>query len=427
MKKRIVSLILCLTAVFGAAGALGGCTPRENTLIICNWNDYLDESYVKNEFPKFYKERTGRRVKVKYTYFDTNEDMLFNVQNGADYDVVCPSDYMNERMQKLGLLEKLDKNIVYDDLTAEELYEPAMLEIVGAIDGWLDYALPYIWGTLGILYRGSKVADGAITDETAFRSWESMFTANYSGGGKKIYMKKSERDAFAVANIYNNTAQLSGLTFGFSDYTANPAYMTRLREIMSEESAIDSSMDTLAAQRDLVFKYEVDGGKADFVKDNNNDAYYGLFWSCDAGYAMAENQNLYYEVPVEGSNVWMDAFVVLKNAKNMDAAQHFMRFLLEEETAMKNAEAVGSSTPLKKTAADLSASLEAQYEAELAGEVGDDERFFTNSDRPEAFYRMYMSMMFPDADLLSRCAMMRDFSQAGSDKLRTEFTRRATT
>lgn len=393
--KKIFSFLLCMVLLGGVFGAFTGCTPRGQILKVHNWNDYMDEEFCAG-FESWYEEKTGEKVKVEFSYFDTNESMLTELTvRKADFDVVCPSDYMNERLQKLGLLEKLDKNIVYYDeetdsvLTPSDVFDPALVTLLGGVsDEWLDYSVPYLWGTLGIMYRGSKVDDQTIT-ESDMTSWDAMFNSKY---GKTVLMKDSERDAFAAANIYRNKAALAALS--------GDAYKTELDNIMSDSTAISAVETILKAQKANVFQYEVDSGKSDLVKDNGT-ALYGMFWSCDAGFAMTENANLYYEVPLEGSNVWVDGFVISKQGKNKTAAQWFMRYLMEYDTAEANMIFSGSSSPVTAVAD--------AYKKELTAEYESGEGFFAESKHPEKFYNMYMEMMFPSADTLSRCAIMKDF------------------
>lgn len=418
MKKRFVSVLLSTLMLFGVMGAFTGCTPRSEKLLIHNWEDYMDEEYINDKttgFAAYYKELTGKNVKVEFSTFSTNEDMYEQIKSEEmDYDLVCPSDYMNERMQNEDLLLPIDYKIVYGDgekqtVDPKNIYEPAMLDIVSELDTdagkWLDYAVPYMWGTLGIMYDATKISADKVN------TWDCLLNTKYitdNNLSKKFFMKDSERDAFAAANIYL-TSKDGTLGLPNSD-----GYMDRLKAVMNAKNngsddasisdTINSAINLLKTQKEYVFNYEVDKGKAELVAGKTARSY-GLFWSCDAGYAMLENQDLYYTVPEEGSNVWFDAFVIPKYSKNPTAAQYFLRYLLEESTSLATVEFVGAATPIVKTTEAFKDVLET-----------DDEwiEFFESADKPEEFKEMYFEMMFPSDELLSRCAMMRDFGAFGS-------------
>lgn len=418
--KKVLSLILTCAVLFGAMSVFAGCTPRSEILKISNWEDYIDMDYLKDKevgFKAYYKAKTGKNVKVKYNTFDTNEILYEEIKNQkADYDVVCPSDYMNERLQQEGLLKKVDKTIVYGDAAYSDVYVNAMLDILAPLNStehgdWLDYAIPYMWGTLGIFYNSKYVTGDNVA---LMSSWDCLFDQTKFGpafgiseNAKKFSMKDSERDAFAAANVYLNKTELAALS--------GQAYKDKLIDIVSDKDAIDSAITLLSEQKKYVKTYEVDKGKLDMV-NNSDSMYYGLYWSCDAGYAMLENQNLYYAVPEEGSNVWIDGFVIPAYTKNEEAAQYFLKWLIDTEWGTPQAmfEYVGSSTPVKSVAEE--------YEEELS-DMDNFKAFFENfsCENPEAFQANFLDMMFPKAETLERCAMMRYFGADASRKLADDF------
>lgn len=402
MKKLISKLAAVLFIVLGAAGALAGCGNREEVLKIYNWGEYMSPD-VYEGFSDWYFEKTQKKIKVKYKEFDTNETMLPEISvNKSDYDLVCPSDYMIERMIREDLLQKIDTEIF--DIHSEGLFYDGLTDMVkNAFDPELEYTVPYVWGTFGIMYDASKVENPADMD-----SWGAMFSDKYS---KNILMKNSVRDAYSVAQIYNNRQLLSETSAGFTDYGDN--YKNALEKIFSEVSdeTVSQAKKVLIEQKPLVIRYEVDDGKDDMLS-GNTDAKLGLFWSCDAGYVMNDleipatgcsassvvsgNKNLFYSVPKEGSNVWVDGFVIPKYAGNPTAANYFLKYLCETQTAKENMDWMGTSIAVKG-AMDL-----AREELEA-----DEDGFFEGTRA--GFKEMYIEMMFPTEEVLSRCAIMRDF------------------
>ena len=398
--KKLVSVFMLAAMLGGAAFTFCGCNAaRENVLKICTWEAYTDKKYVKKHFD-YTNPETGKKVTVQFSTFNTNEELYEKVKtNKADFDLICPSDYMVEKLLKEELLIKLDKQTIGGYETG---LEPAILEKVKGFDTNKDYAFPYAWGTFGIMYnteiKGVKVADAA-----DMVSWNALWNlkkdgktdAGYKG---KIYMKDSVRDAFAAANIYNRAADLSAASKGFTDY--GNEYKTLLNKLFEtpDSDTVAAVKQTLIDQKKVFFDYEDENGKESLAK-NKDEAYLGLFWSCDAGYAMQKNKTktLRYSIPQEGANFYVDCFVIPKYAKNAAAAQNFLKFLLDKDTAYANTMASGASGTV--------VAANAVIKAELESDTG----FMKGA--PADFKRNYIdAVMFPDAATLDRCAIMRDYS-----------------
>ena len=422
MKKTIARICvlvltaLCLMLTFGA------CESRDEVLKIYNWGEYMDPE-VYEDFSQWYFDRTGKTVTVKYKEFDTNESMYTEIAvNKSDYDLVCPSDYMVQRMIREGLVLELNKEIFS---AGDDLYYEGLRELIEeSFDPGLKYTVPYVWGTFGIMYDSSEPVD-----PEDMQSWEAMFSEKYSG---HILMKNSARDAYSVAQIYNNADVLSEKSSGFTDYGAD--YKKALGDIFSstDDDKIASARKTLSAQKKVLRRYEVDDGKDDMLSGGTG-SWLGFFWSCDAGYVMNDteiegsgcageqiipgNKNLRYVVPKEGSNVWVDCFVIPKYAKNPTAANYFLEYLCTAEygeddpefedyetVAEKNTDWLGASTAVK-TAMD---NMRAYYEEEQENRDDEESFFYGTADD---FYDMYIDMMFPSPETLSRCAIMKDFGR----------------
>jgi spermidine/putrescine-binding protein len=325
MKRKLFALVAAfiLTA---SLFTFTGCSSREEVLRVRTWTDYTDQEYVEEAFPEYYYRQTGKTVRVEFSDFTNNEDLYMEIEtNKEDYDLICPSDYAVERLIANKLLLPLDKGIVtgYD-----EALDTGILEKMRVFDPELKYSFPYAWGTLGIMYNTGK---DVIEDD--MRSWGALWNEDVEGDYfNKIYMKDSVRDAFAVANIYNHREELLRLAdeYGY----ASAQYQALLNSMFAtpDTDTVKAVKETLIRQREVFFKYESEDGKSELEADGD-EAYMGLFWSCDAGLVMPENTALRYSIPEEGANFYVDSFVIPKYARNVDAAQHFLQFLTDTETA----------------------------------------------------------------------------------------------
>lgn len=386
--KKLLSRITAATVAVVSAVMLSSCAPRDEVLKIYNWGDYIDDSLL-DEFEDWYAETTGKNIEVKYDTFDTNESMIMRIEVlKSDYDLVCPSDYMAERMIKSGLVQKINRDIF--DPTEQGLFYDGLTDMISAFDADLEYFAPYVWGTFGIMYDTDKIEPNS----PDMKSWQAMWSSKYK---KRILMKDSVRDAYSVALIYNNRDELSRLSDGFTDYNAE--YKSKLKSFFAEisDSSVKAAQAALSDQKPLLYKYEVDDGKNDMLA-GTTEAWLGLFWSCDVGLIMQEDdgKHFYYEVPEEGSNVWVDGWMIPKYAGNSEAANYFLKFINEHEYAKTNFEFFGSSVAVK--------SVMDEGKEEL---IADEDGFF--DDTYDGFKQMYIDMMFPPEDVLARCSVMRDF------------------
>lgn len=419
MKKKLLSAITAAAITLSSIPAFVGCSPRSEVLKIYNWGDYIDESLI-GEFESWYKKTTGKDISVQYDTFDTNEDMIMRIEVlKSDYDLVCPSDYMAERMINGGLAQKVDTTVF--DMNEEDLLYDGLSEMVQPFDPNNEYFVPYVWGTFGIMYDTNHIEAGS----EDMKSWSAMWSDKYK---KHILMKDSVRDAYSVAQIYANTDKLSQLSNGFTDY--NDEYRAELISYFTgtSNSLIKSAQNALVKQKKLLYKYEVDDGKNDMLA-GTTEAYLGLFWSCDSGLIMIEDggEHFYYEVPKEGSNVWVDGWIIPKYAGNYKAANYFLKFISlyddEYDFAMTNFDYMGSSMAVKAVMDDAKDDLEHIMRSELTPEEKDemekDEIEYAEMmySRPDWFKDMYIDMMFPPEDVLARCGVMRDFGKKWSTEL----------
>ncbi len=297
MKMKKMVLIMSLVLTLGAL--ITGCGGEEKEHInVYNWGDYIDQDVLKE-----FEEEYG--IQVKYDMFETNEDMYIKIkQGGSNYDVLFPSDYMIERMIREDLLEKIDKaNIPNLENVGEDFLN---LDF----DPNNDYSVPYMWGTVGIIYNKTLVDDPV-------DSWDILWNEKYEN---QIIMLNSQRDTIAVA--------LKKL-----GYSMNTRDLGELEEAKAE----------LIKQRPLVYAYMGDDIKGAMV---SGEGAIGVVWSGDAVAMIRDNPDLEYVVPKEGTNLWFDNMVIPTTTQNKDGAEKFINFMARPDIAAKNTDYIGYSTPI---------------------------------------------------------------------------------
>ncbi|OPF51951.1 spermidine/putrescine ABC transporter substrate-binding protein [Clostridium baratii] len=307
-----LSIVIILTVSL-FSGCSKASDPNTKVLNLYNWGDYIDPSLID----KFEKE-TG--IKVNYSTYDTNEIMYAKIKDGSsNYDLVIPSDYMIEKMIKENLVEKLDFNNIpnykYIGKDFKHLsYDPKD-----------EYSVPYMWGTIGIVYNTKMV-------KKPVDSWNILWDKEYKD---QIIMFNSVRDAMAIA--------LKKL--GYSMNSENP-------------EQIKQAADALIEEKPLVQAYMVDEVKDAMV---SGEAAVAPVWSGDAAVIMSENPDIKYVIPKEGSNEWFDALVIPKGAKHKKEAEMFINFLCDPENALQNVEYIGYQTPNTKTFEMLPEDMKEEY------------------------------------------------------------------
>lgn len=292
-KKWLILLALLVMALATGCGG-GGDKPVLN---VYNWGDYIDEEVLRQ-----FEEETG--ISIVYDTYDRNEDMYIKLKTGGTpYDVCVPSDYMIEKMIKEDMLAEINLANV-----------PNYASIMGRFKGLPfdpdnKYSVPYLWGTIGIVYNTEEVKIPADT-------WSVLWDPQYGG---KILMMDSPRDAFMVAQK----------KLGISMNSAAP-------------EDIERAKSELIAQKPLVLAYVNDSVKDMMI---NDEAALAVAWSGEAIYMLENNEKLAYAVPKEGTNMWFDNLVIPKDAPNKEAAEKFINFLCRPDIALKNAQYIGYSTP----------------------------------------------------------------------------------
>ena len=317
-----------LSILAAAALLLCGCgQDRDQILKVYNWSDYIDESVIP-EFEEWYHEQTGETVRVIYQTFDVNETMLSKIEKGQeDYDVVCPSDYIIERMLQSDLLLPIDRDFGdtpnYIDANLAPYIRACFDKMVGKPgQNANDYAVGYMWGTTGLLYNAKYV-----TDEEA-SSWDILRNPKFAD---KIFIKDSARDVFSQVIIYLRQDDLKS------------------GKVTLDELMLDSSDEAMAAVEAFMRQVKplVAGWEADFGKDQMTQerGWISLNWSGDGVWAIEEaaevGVDLRYSLPKEGFTVWFDGWVIPKYAKNVKAAKYWINFMSRPDIVIRNVEETG--------------------------------------------------------------------------------------
>lgn len=312
--KRIFSIVLVVLFVLAFAACNNKVEVDENTfadgdqyeyiggeLNILNWGEYIDEELIT-----LFEQETG--VKVIYNELTSNEEMLIKLRSSdSPYDLCFPSDYIIEQMIREDMLQPLDMSLIPN---AKNI-DPKMMEITNNFDPGNKYSIPYMWGTVGILYNTTMV------DEEV-DSWGILWDEKYAG---QVYMYDSLRDTI-------------GITLKYLGYDLN----TR------NEAEVQEAAEKLIAQAPIRKGWGTDDLRSTMV---NGKAAMCVIYSGDAFTCIDECEDLEYIVPKEGSNVWFDNVIIPKTAKNIKAAHAFINFLNDGNLAARNTEYIYYSTPNK--------------------------------------------------------------------------------
>ena len=275
----------------------------EVVLNVFNWGEYIaDGSDDSLDAIKEFEELTG--IDVNYTLFETNESLYTKLKSGAaNYDVIIPSDYMIGKLINEDMLLKLDMDNIPNISKIGKEYQSL------SYDPNNEYSVPYSWGTVGIIYNTTMVDE--VVD-----SWEIMWNEKYKG---EILMFNNSRDAFAIA------LKKEGLSL-------NP----------STQEELDIAKEALIEQKPLVQAYVMDEV---FDKMIGGEAAIAPYYAGDAITMIADNPDLAFAIPKEGTNYFVDALCVPKDSQNKEAAEMFINFMCETQVALATTEYIGYSSP----------------------------------------------------------------------------------
>lgn len=313
--RRALAVCIC-AAVLMCAAFCNGCGKKDEgkyagrTLHIYNAGEYTGENVLD-----IFEKATGCHVVMDE--FESNEQMYIKVANGDMYDLLIPSDYMIERLIQEELIQPLDKSKV----TCWDLITEDCLDL--AYDKGNNYSVPYFWGTVGISYDKEKVSEEDLKKE----GYSIFLDQKYKGD---IYLYDSERDMFMVA------LKALGYSMNTKDEgELNEAYewLLKVVETMEPEIVTDEIIDAMAQGRKAL----------------------GIVYSGDGNYIQAENEQMGFFLPEEGTNIWCDAMVIPTNAENPDIAYEYINFITDYEGALDNSVTVGYTSPNKQVVEELSA------------------------------------------------------------------------
>ena len=362
MKKIVALTLACLMA---ASLFLTGCSVRQNgndtqytgndsgntagdtgsnssnsgdrEVNVCSWGEYIDESLI-DEF----EAATG--ITVNYVTVESNEALYSQLQQGGvNYDVIVPSDYMISQLIEEDMLAELD----YDKIPNFSLIGDQLKNL--SYDPENKYTVPYTWGTLGIIYNSTMV-DGEIT------SWDAMFDPQYAGN---VLMIRNSRDAFGIALM----------DLGYSVNTADEAEIQEAYQLV-----VDANNNGVyqAFVMDEIFQ----------LMENGNAAI-SAYYAGDYLTMLENNPDLRYVIPEEGTNWFVDAMCILKNAENVDEAHECINFIASTDANLRNMDYIWYASPNTTALEEYPA-----YYEELYGEPLDMELY---------------NIMAPDQSVLDKC------------------------
>ena len=405
--KRLIYSFLSLLMVALFAVSCNGDEQRMQILKVYNWGDYIDEDLLA-EFEEWYFEQTGEQVEIIYQTFDINEVMLAKIENGeADFDVVCPSEYIIERMLRNKMLhpiltpefvEEIDEcDINYFNCVSPYIKEQFSLLEAPEGQNPNDYSVGYMWGTTGILYNAKYVS------EEEAMSWSLMFDKRLQD---KIFVKDAFRDVYSPILVYAKTLEkrASG-ELGEGEMLD----IDTIRELMydSSDDSIALVESYLKRMKELVAGWEADFGKEMMTQEK---AWINLMWSGDAVWAIEEATDvgveLAYTVPEEGSVVWFDGWVIPKYAVNQRAARYFINFMCKPENAIRNMDATGYVSVVTNEEVMQSINSPEDYDEAL-----DLSYLFVHADGTpiEGSDSVFTDpVLYPSRTVINRCAVMHD-------------------
>ncbi len=316
MKKVLSALLAVLMTVplLAACGESSSSKYPNGEINVLNWGEYIaDGTDGSEDILTQFEEEFG--IKINYKVCPDNETLYTYLKQGDSYDVIIPSDYMLSRLIEEDMLEKLNfDNIPNFSDVSDTFVDPPY-------DPTNEYSVPYMWGTVGIIYNTTMVQE----DVT---SWSILFDEDYAD---QILMINNPRDAIGVALKY----------LGYSYNTTDKAQITE-------------AVDLLVQQKPLVQTYVMD---EIFDKLESGEAAIGVYYAGDYLTMLENNEDLAFCVPEEGSNYFVDAMCIPKGAANKENAEKFINFMCSTEVGLANCDAIGYSTPLNSVLEALDAEV----------------------------------------------------------------------
>lgn len=441
--KKIAAIVGAVTVALSSSFLFTSCgnAEKKEVLRIYNWEDYIcnvneldeenPEEYVYEDLVAKFEEKYN--CTVEYSTFGTNENMYNEIKiNPGSYDLVCPSDYMIMKMIKEDMCEPFS-----DDFKTNSSYAQNVSPYIQNIfdeNGWSDYAIGYMWGTMGFMYNPE--CSETVKDDV--RSWTVLEQEKYQN---KSTLKDSVRDTYfyALACIFQD--ELKDLAEKFeSEELSTQEYNVAINEIMNrtDEDTVEKARLYLRSVKKNIYGFEVDSGKNDMITGKIN---INFCWSGDAAFgiyeAAEENDfTLSYSIPDLVSNIWFDGWVIPKGG-NVSLAEKFLDFISEPENAMMNMDYIGYTSVIagdeiyenwvldsyeaSETDGDLAELLESKEVQEY-----DVSYFFTSDENEVENYKFYayasdidgsLTAQYPSSYIVARCAVMQFFEEEANNRI----------
>lgn len=376
-KRSISGLLTGALGMTVVAGSLTGCASAysdEIILRVSNWEEYIDQggwddeelidledgtevfggNSLTDDFEEWFYETYGRKVRVEYSTFGTNEELYNQLTIGDTYDLVCPSEYMIMKMMREGMLVPFSEDF-YDTDCENNYYAKGVSPYIKGVyddlsiggEALSTYAAGYMWGTLGLVYNPEYV-----TEEQAAH-WDLLLNDDFF---RRVTIKDSVRDAFFAAVSIANYDTITDPAF-----IESTDYADRLAALLNatDEDTVAQVEQILSAAKENVYSFETDSGKADMV---TGKVVANEQWSGDAVYTMDQAEEdgveLCYSAPEEATNLWFDGWVMLKDGINGDsdrqmAAEAFINFLSRPDNAIRNMYYIGYTSVISGGDSDL--------------------------------------------------------------------------
>ena len=436
MRKQKLLLLAAPVLAISAMASLSACGKKYDVkLTIYNWEDYIYEgtdetgkivadSTVK-AFEKFYTEKTGKSIKVNYETFSTNEEMYQQIKLEAiSPDLICPSDYMIQKMANEDMLEELSYNETtkkfgeslsnWDQYGSPFIKERFVNEKLNNGKSFLSYSVPYFWGTMGFTY------DPEYFTPEEVGSWECLWSKD-AKFKKQFSLKDSVRDTYVVAIFHVYKDEIKALDENAADYNEK---LSAIFNRCDDDTIAKVEAALTEAKQFAVYGLEVDDGKDAIVQGTYKA---NLAWSGDSVYSMDQaeeaGKTLNYSLPEEGSNVWFDGWCMPKGA-NKEVAEEFLNFICTPANAAKCMESVGYTSPIVgqdiwDMINEWYAAEEDEtdvYEADLSFFFGDTIEGEAKISVPNENAGRQFDAQYPTEAVLKRCCMMKDFG-AQQDKV----------
>jgi len=454
LKNKMKKLIFAALGLTLAVGVLTGCESEEDDVIVLrvsNWEEYMDEGdwdeeeamdindevtiygeqSLVEDYEEWFYETYGKRVRVEYSTFGTNEELYNQITLGDVYDVVCPSEYMIMKMMTEDMVLPFSDD--FYDMDNENNYyvrnvspyiqdRLSNLEIEG---NTLDkYASCYMWGTLGIVYNPEYVS------EEEASHWNLLLNQDYY---RQVTIKDSVRDAyFAGSAMYYYDTLMD------EDFINSEDYFEQLDSMINATDAdtVNGVEEILSQAQKNVYSFETDAGKADMV---TGKVVANQQWSGDAVYTLDQAEEdgliLCYSAPVEATNLWFDGWCMLKSGIDGDAdkqlaAEAFVNYMAKPESAIRNMYYIGYTSSI----AGVTDGLILDYIEYTFGAEEDDEEavaydigYFFGEDEllvmtPEDQVNRQFGAQYPTIDIVNRSVVMAYFDKEGNERINRMWT-----